>query len=330
MNNRAVPHLEQWRATQGPPRDPLPCRFAAVEDQREPPKHLVNHRDLCYSSVMHTNRPVLVPKTDRLVFSRFAETDAPAFSDVLADPEVTRSIMAKATTAEQCLECARRRIAWHNSSWDTLGCGVWALRENLSDVLPDDPIIGWCGLTATSHGPNPEILYGFARSHWGRGLATEAARATIAWAFDGGICDGIDAVIFGPLNPGSSSVAIKLGMRRTGAMRFDVFLSDQQLGRDVLDYEIWRLGEGACPDFKALLFQSPFKAGLIVSTGVASEAATLSALLAAAHKHPDCADVAEAEIDQTVREAFRRGLKDCEVDVFRVSRADWTDRISSS
>ncbi|NDW46814.1 GNAT family N-acetyltransferase [Ruegeria sp. PrR005] len=267
----------------------------------------------------------LAPQADRLVFSRFTQTDAPAFACVLSDPEVTRSIMAKATTPEQCLECAQQRIAWHNSNWDTEGYGVWALREQLPDGSPSDTIIGWCGLTSTSHGPTPEILYGFARSHWGGGLATEAARATINWAFEGDICDNIDAVIFGVLNPGSSAVAGKLGMTRTGKMRFADFLPEQQLGRDVLDYEIWRLGKGACLDFRSLLFQAPFKAGLLVSAGVAGETGTLTDLLAAAHKHPDGGDVDDTEIDRIVSEAFGRGIRDCDLDVFRISRLDWAE-----
>lgn len=279
---------------------------------------------------MDAHSSSLAPRSDRLVFSRFIEADAPAFARVLTDPEVTRSIMAKATTPEQCLDCARQRIAWHNSSWDTQGYGVWALREKLSGGTSADPIIGWCGLTPTSHGPTPEILYGFARSHWGSGLATEAARATIDWAFDGAICDDIDAVIFGPLNPGSSAVAIKLGMMRTGTMRFDAFLPEQQLGRDVLEYEIWRLREGACLDFKSLLFQAPFKAGLLVSAGVASEAETLQALLVAARQHTNRGDFAEADIDRIVGTAFRRGIKDCELDVFQISRAGRTKRQSGN
>jgi RimJ/RimL family protein N-acetyltransferase len=264
-----------------------------------------------------------VPQTERLSFTRFTEDDAPAFARVLADPEVTRSIMAKATTPEQCLECARQRIAWHNSTWDALGYGVWALRQKTDDDTSAGPIIGWCGLIETSHGPTPEILYGFSRACWGGGLATEAARATIDWAFGEHICDGIDAVIFGALNPGSSAVAVKLGMSHSGKMRFADFLPDEQLGRDVLDYEIWRLSEGACLDFRSLLFQSPFKAGLLVSAGVASETETLSGLLAAAREHPDRGDVSDAEIDRLVSEAFRRGIDDCDLDVFHISHEDW-------
>jgi len=61
------------------------------------------------------------PQSTRLIFSRFTEADVPAFAAVLSDPEVRRSIMAKATTPEQCHECARKRIARHNSNWDSLG-----------------------------------------------------------------------------------------------------------------------------------------------------------------------------------------------------------------
>lgn len=269
---------------------------------------------------MGSQPSAIAPRSKRLAFSRFAAEDAPAFARLLSDPEVTRSIMAKATTPEQCLECARQRIAWHNSSWDTHGYGVWALRERLPDGAPAGPIIGWCGLIATSHGPTPEILYGFSRAFWGGGLATEAASATIGWAFSEDICDGIDAVIFGPLNPGSSAVARKLGMKHSGTMRFDAFLPDQQLGRDVLDYEIWRLREGACLDFRSLLFQAPFKSGLLVSAGVADETETLAALLVAAKRHPDRADVAEADIDVLVSDSFRRGVKECELDVFHVAK----------
>lgn len=267
----------------------------------------------------------LAPQTNRLVFSRFTEADAPAFAHVLSDPEVTRSIMAKATTPEQCLKCARERIAWHNSSWNGLGFGVWALREKVTDGPQAGPIIGWCGLTSTSHGTIPEILYGFSRARWGGGLATEAASATIDWAFRGGICDGIDAVIFGALNPGSSAVVEKLGFKRTGTMTFDEFLPELKLGRDVLDYEIWRLREGICLDFEALLFQAPFKSGLVVSARVADATEILPNLLSAAKQRQDRPSMADAEIEQRIETAFRRGLNECNLDLYHISRTEWVE-----
>jgi len=247
-------------------------------------------------------------------------------ADVLSDPEVTRSIMAKATTPAQCLACASQRIAWHNASWENAGYGAWALRRHGPDGTSEAPIIGWCGLTPSSHGPTPEILYGLTRPHWGTGLATEAAGATIDWAFENDVCGGIDAVIFGRLNPGSAAVAKKLGMAFARKMPFAEFLPDKELGEDVLDYEIWRLREGRCIDVRALLFQAPFKAGLIVSAAVADEAATLKALVSAAIARSDRGGLKEAEAAVLVGDAFRMGLKECELDVYRLRRADWRAR----
>jgi len=263
------------------------------------------------------------PQAPRIAFSRLGGADVQELANLLADPEVTRSIMAKATTPEQCLKCARQRIDWHNSFWDTLGYGVWALRRKTEGGDADGPIIGWCGLTATSHGPTPEILYGFARDHWGGGFATEAAKANIDWAFANDICDGIDAVIFGSLNPGSAAVARKLGMDLTHQMTFSEFLPEAQLGQDVLDYEIWRLREGACIDLQSLLFQAPFKSGLIVSTGIADATETLAELLLAALHRADTSKPEANEITARVKDAFEQGLKNCDVDVYHLSRSDW-------
>lgn len=112
--------------------------------------YLFRDRAACYDWHMVSKPSVSSPRSKRLEFSGFAVEDAPAFAHVLSDPEVTRSIMAKATTPEQCLECARQRIARHNSSWDTLGYGVWALREKYLKGAPAEPIIGWSGLIAAA------------------------------------------------------------------------------------------------------------------------------------------------------------------------------------
>lgn len=174
------------------------------------------------------------PKSDRLAFAPLTNADAPDLADILSDPEVARGIMAKATTPDQCLACARARIDWHNAAWETAGIGVWGL--TLRGTQPSG-LIGWCGLTPSGHGGHPEILYGLKRSHWGRGLAHEAAQVTISWALDTGVCDGIDALIFGRLNPGSVAVAERIGMERHGRIGMSDFLPDADLGRDVLDYE---------------------------------------------------------------------------------------------
>ncbi len=129
--------------------------------------------------------------------------------------------------------------------------------------------LGWCGFAAPDIGEDPEILYGLAPQCWGSGLAQEMVRAAIGWLFAETPHQGVSAVIFGRLNPVSAAIAGKLGMTKRGTMAMKDFLPDLALARDVLEYEIWRLGYGRTRDAEALLFQAPFKGGQIASLRLA-------------------------------------------------------------
>ena len=257
------------------------------------------------------------PHTDRLAFARLRDADAPALAEILADPEVARGIMAKATTPDRCLSCATSRIAWHNSAWDTSGLGVWGLQSGASD---DTGLIGWCGFTPSGHGGYPEILYGIRRSHWGRGLAREAAQAAIAWAFDNDMCDGIDALIFARLNPGSVAVAKGLSMRRHGQISMSDFLPDADLGRDVLEFELWRIAEGAFIDFSAMIDQVAFKCAMLASTGICSPDEVRLRLRSAVLSRRDRPPLPETDIIRELEIAFDAGLADPALDIFRIER----------
>jgi RimJ/RimL family protein N-acetyltransferase len=98
-------------------------------------------------------------------------------------------------------------------SFDRHGFGFWGLRERDRKEL-----IGFCGLRTVEPGDDVEILYGIAPPLWGRGYATEAARALLAWAFrETGrtkIFAGADAG-----NRASLRVMEKIGMRYHGTRR---------------------------------------------------------------------------------------------------------------
>lgn len=184
-----------------------------------------------------TSATIPVLATARLRLDAFTDSDVPALAAILAEPEVSRNITADASSPERCRTSAVSRIAWHNASWAEHGYGVWALRENGGGAL-----IGWCGFAEPDVGTDPEILYGLAPTFWRRGLATEAARAALAWLFRETAAAGASAVIFGRLNAASAAVLTRLGMRRAGTMVMVDFLPDGALAKKVVDYEIWRLG----------------------------------------------------------------------------------------
>jgi len=63
-----------------------------------------------------------------------------------------------------------------------------------------------------------EIGWAFAREHQGRGYATEAGKALLAYAFETLACHRVIATCQ-PENPASWRVAEKLGLRREGHFR---------------------------------------------------------------------------------------------------------------
>ena len=47
-------------------------------------------------------------------------------------------------------------------------------------------MIGFCGFRAIEETPEMEIVYGLLPAYWGRGLATEAARAALGYLWETG------------------------------------------------------------------------------------------------------------------------------------------------
>ncbi len=261
--------------------------------------------------------------TERLGLTAFTAADVPALAGILAEPEVTRSITANASTPERCRASAEWRIAWHNRAWGERGYGVWAVRARDEAVAPEGTLLGWCGFGEPDIGEDPEILYGLAPVYWGRGLAQEAARAAIGWLFAETDCGGVSAIIFGRLNPASVAIIRKFGMTKRGTMSMEDFMPREELARDVLDYEIWRLAEGRATDAEALLFQAPYKGGQIASLGFADLGRVERDFCAAARAREDYAALATEELERRVNEAFRLGLSENRLDWYHLPRAAW-------
>ena len=89
------------------------------------------------------------------------------------------------------------------------------------DRVPDGTFTGWCTLNRW----NPDyrsvsLGYCFEPSAWGRGYATEAARALLAWAFETLDLNRVQAET-DTRNTASARVLEKLGFVREGTLRED-------------------------------------------------------------------------------------------------------------
>ena len=72
-------------------------------------------------------------------------------------------------------------------------------------------LLGWCGLGFLDDTAEVEIKYLIKKSHWGKGLATEAARPCIAHAFRELALDRVIGLVH-PDNKPSAHVLEKLGL----------------------------------------------------------------------------------------------------------------------
>ena len=151
-----------------------------------------------------------MPETERLVLRRFRPEDAEAFAALNADPEVMRYIGEGAPLSRAASDELLARIAGH---WRSHGYGLWCVAER------DRPerCLGFAGLAVPAFLPEVlpavEVGWRLARDAWGRGYATEAARASIDVAFGSlGLASVISIVAEG--NDRSARVAEKLGMHR--------------------------------------------------------------------------------------------------------------------
>jgi RimJ/RimL family protein N-acetyltransferase len=122
--------------------------------------------------------------TDRLLLRRWRASDREPFQATNADPRVMEFFPAVLTPEET--DQAIARIEDH---FERHGFGLYAAELlNLNDEGDTKTFIGFIGLNVPGFEapfmPAVEIGWRLAYEYWGRGLATEGARAVVRSAFE--------------------------------------------------------------------------------------------------------------------------------------------------
>jgi len=150
-------------------------------------------------------------ETERLLLRPFARDDLDEFASINGDADVMRYIGDGKPQTRAQTELRLETILDH---WAQHGFGLWALVDKASNAL-----IGFCGLQYLDNTAEIEIGYRLAKQFWGLGYATEAAAATLRYAFEVLGLDRIVAVVQ-PENFASQSVIEKIGLRYVKEARF--------------------------------------------------------------------------------------------------------------
>jgi RimJ/RimL family protein N-acetyltransferase len=153
-------------------------------------------------------------RTDRLLLRRWGADDRAPFAAVNADAEVMRWFPATLSRRESDELADRIEAAFERDGW-----GLWALEQRATGRF-----LGFTGLARPGFDahftPAVEIGWRLARDAWGRGYATEAARAAAAFAFDALELDALVSFTTEG-NARSRAVMRRLGMRHDPAEDFD-------------------------------------------------------------------------------------------------------------
>jgi [ribosomal protein S5]-alanine N-acetyltransferase len=149
--------------------------------------------------------PLPTLRTPRLTLRPWELDDIDTLHALWTRPEVRRylwdDVVISRTRAEETV-----RDTLDTASRE--GIGGWVAIDIATGALA-----GFVGLIRREPG-DPELIYGLAPEWWGRGMATEASRAVLAYAFGPLSCERVTAAMDVP-NAASVRVMERLGMRFT-------------------------------------------------------------------------------------------------------------------
>ena len=177
--------------------------------------------------------------TSRLRLEPFTDGHVDGLNTMNADPEVARYLSGRPETLDETIvfvERVKRR-------WIEFGYSWWSFIEQASGELVGAGCVQNLRRNDTPE-PDPtcplEIGWRLRRDRWHQGLATEAARAMAAFAFDSLHADELHAVC-DPANTSSANVMERLGMQYGGLQTW--------YGRELATYRTtavqWRERGGA-------------------------------------------------------------------------------------
>jgi RimJ/RimL family protein N-acetyltransferase len=156
---------------------------------------------------LHEIAKIPVIETDRLRLRAHRLDDLDACIAMWSDPIVTRHIGGKPSTPQQTW----MRVLGYAGHWAHMGFGYWALEEKASGGYVGE--LGFADFKrdiAPSMRNVPELGWALATNVHGRGYATEAVRAALAWG-DARFVPSRTVCLIGEQNIASIRVAEKCG-----------------------------------------------------------------------------------------------------------------------
>ena len=228
--------------------------------------------------------------------------DAPLLADLGADPDVVKTLICDWSSAERRLDIAQYWIERNQEH------GIWGVHDRVGAFGEAGQFVGFCAADEPLPlgGLGPEIYYAFKKKTWGNGVASEVVNAVIGYLFDDRGADAIEALVLAGLNPASTRLVEKLGMRLVGRYPFAEY-AGEECG-PTIRYELWRAETAAAPSARQNLEEAAFKIGQFVADGAASKDEMIVALHEAAGAAGLVAQMGADVVREIMKEFLEAGM----------------------
>jgi RimJ/RimL family protein N-acetyltransferase len=174
----------------------------------------------------------MIPRleTERLILRGTMLADFDAFAKILGDADVMRHLGGEALARND----AWRNVATNLGHWALRGYGAWCVERKV-----DGAVMGRVGLMNPEGWPALEVGWTLGKPYWGKGYATEAATASMAYGFATQNVDRLISLI-DPENKASQNVAMRLG--ETKGPRHDLVIAGRSFPVDIwsISREEWQ------------------------------------------------------------------------------------------
>lgn len=159
-------------------------------------------------------------ETTHLLLRDLCPEDAPAIFRIFSDPQVTRyydlETFSSHAQARELIDRFRQRFA------NRIG-----LRWGIVPRAAPDSLLGTCGFNAWFQSSRRAIVgYDLIRSHWRRGIISQALTAILHFGFEQMSLNRAEALTFVENLP-SQRLLEKLGFQREGILREYEYLQDR-------------------------------------------------------------------------------------------------------
>ncbi len=260
-----------------------------------------------------------LPLTRKLQSRRFdldplGFDDASLFAELAEDTEIFKYLVGDWSTARKRLENARDWIC------DEHNPVIWGIFDRDGAVAAAGDFLGICGVEQAlpGIGAGPSIFYAYRQQVWGRGVASEIAATVIDFLFDEAGVDAVEALVLPNINPASTRVLEKHGMRLIGRYPMASYTGDDCV--PTMRYEIWRARVALPAAARACTAEAAFKIGQFVGDGISSFDEMSAALLVSAQENGLVERVGVGAAKQVIAAALQAGMADDGWLYYRVER----------